>query len=440
MALAFCIEDLLCVFNQHLHLLLRIEPTCYKPTDGSLATSLAEDVLTLMETQRSVLRHFVDENDCPETIFEEGMLFVLECLKDHQLRHRPLYLITLTDTCAAANNFLRMSERMEVLVRDFSSNPLQTAGQALVYQYSQDAVLAAERAQIFIFRHVQQQTNIPRDLFHATWEDDYTHNEVVAGLLEVTDKFLVDIEGYIANQYLYDKTLLITARGLICFYIRCLLQKAEGIARTRRRPREFIQDKRNLPFRSPKRALRRMTDDIVMIRGFFESRTKTNVPLFRMIRSELNTLELIHDVLFATYEDPASIECFIVVLHKRTGADILVTRHFVSDLWLLVASQDHRSLREVAHALRTMQPDLQMVSSRMKERATGTELSFARLDEMLKVMYEDRLVQGLLPVCWTCLPKDLVKDGDDAVVAQGIRKITRGVVELGLGKRKTSSG
>ena len=147
-----------------------------------------------------------------------------------------------------------------------------------------------------------------------------------------------------------------------------------------------------------------MMDDIGLMREFFHNKTKDNAPLTRAIRSELNTLELIHDVLVATSQDPESLESFIVVLHKRTGADALVTKHFVGDLWLLVAqSRQDGSLRTVARTLDGLQPDLQMVTSRMQERSAhgiGTkELSFVRLDEMLKVMYEDRIVQGLLPVC-----------------------------------------
>jgi hypothetical protein len=47
---------------------------------------------------------------------------------------------------------------------------------------------------------------------------------------------------------------------------------------------------------------------------------------------------------------------------------------------------------------------------------------------MLKVMYEDRLAQGVLPACWTCLPK-VEAEADDIVVKQ-IRSITRKMAEL----------
>jgi hypothetical protein len=410
-----------------------------------LATSLAEDILSLMETQRSVLRNFVqDSKDCPDSLFEEGMLFVFNSLREHQMHHRHLYLITLQDACAAANDFMRVSERMEAFVQDLGkmmprSSSIQQLGEALVNQFSQDAVVAAERSQIFIIRHVQQQTSLPRDLFSKSWEDDWTHNEVAQNLLKIFDEFLVKIERYLSNAYLYDKTLLISARGMICFYIRCLLQKAEKVGRSRRRPHELIG--RAKPFNSPSRALRRMMDDIGLMREFFQNKTKDNAPLTRAIRSELNTLELIHDVLVATSQDPESLESFIVVLHKRTGADALVTKHFVGDLWLLVAqSRQDGSLRNVARTLDGLQPDLQMVTNRMQERSAhgiGTEeLSFVRLDEMLKVLYEDRIVQGLLPVCWTCLPKDLVKDADEPVVTQRIRTLTRNVAELRWGKNK----
>jgi len=55
--------------------------------------------------------------------------------------------------------------------------------------------------------------------------------------------------------------------------------------------------------------------------------------------------------------------------------------------------------------------------------------SFVRLDEMLKAMYEDRLVHGALPACWMCLPKEEVDVGGD-IVAKKIRKLTRNLAEL----------
>jgi hypothetical protein len=445
----------------------RAEHTCYKTSDGTLATSLAEDVLSLLETQRSVLWSFIKESDLIGTdagleLFVDGMIFCLTCLKQSQMCHRLVFLTTLEDSMASANDYFRMSERLEKFVRemsrkyvpaaapkacsfsrntsgqDYSEKPQwQQLGDSLVSQFSQDAVYAAERAQVFILRFVQKETSIPSELFSNAWEIDWTHNEVTARLLKISDDYLRNVHRYLCNEYLYHKALIISARAIVCFYVRCLVQKAESIGRMNRQLGDFL-GKRGKPFQRPKRAVVRMRDDLAIITEYFEGKAKGNPVLKRMIRKEVGTLEVIQECLGAG-DDLASLESFIVVIHKRTGADSLVTRYFVGDLYLLVTLRSNEGRCTINHALDQLQPDLQMVTTRMNETRpvkTDSELSFVRLDEMLRALYEDRIAQGLLPICWTCLPKDIVQDSDENVLARRIRSATRNISELRWGRKQ----
>lgn len=431
---------------------VRTEHTCHKSTSGTLTTSLAEDVLSLVQTQRSVVWGFLESSEllrteAGEKLLEDAMVFLLSHLKESQVRHRLVFLTTLEDACAAANDFLRMSEQTEGFLCDLyqkymplaSSNAhrstpnstLQQLGESLVSQFSQDAVYAAERTQVFIVRSVQQQTSIPVDLFSKSWEDDWTHNEVIVRLVKIFDTHLVNVQRYLANNYLFQKTLLISARAMVCFYIRCLVQKADMVGRHKHHLPGKIMGKSEKPFRSPKRALIRIRDDICIMSDFYERKAGGNLTLLRMIRNEFGSLEVIRECLGAT--DSVSLESFIVVIHKRTGADCLVTRHFVGDLVVLMARQFQQKNGSIKHTFDQLQPDLQMVTTRMKEHQpekVDSEISFVRLDEMLKALYEDRIVQGLMPICWTCLPKDIVQDCDESVVTRRIRKLTRNVAEL----------
>ena len=442
----------------------RTEHTCYKSIDGTLTTSLAEDVISLIETQRSVLWDYLNEaelvgSDVGHEIFQEGTMFVMSCLKESQVRNRLVFLTTIEDACAAANDFFRMSERIENFVRELYQNhfllsavasvkqsrqapefeteitPLQQLGDSLVDLFSQDAVYGAERAQVFILRTVQEQTSIPSDLFSTAWELDWTHNEVANKLVKVFSDCLVYVRRFLSNDYLYHKSLIISARAMVCFYIRCLVQKAEAVSWSWHRPGAK-------PFQCTHRALIRMMDDMCAMTDFFEEEAKGNQALMRMIRTEFGTLEVIYECLKAA-DDPASLESFIVVIHKRTGADALVTRHLVADLCLLARQDIHKDRKGLKHTLEQLQPDLHMVTTRMKDHRpaskTDKEISFVRLDEMLKVLYEDRIAQGLLPVCWTCLPKDVVQDSDESVLAGRIRSLTRNVAELRFGKKKAPS-
>jgi hypothetical protein len=74
-----------------------------------------------------------------------------------------------------------------------------------------------------------------------------------------------------------------------------------------------------------------------------------------------------------------------------------------------------------------------------------TTIPFGQLDEMLKALYEDRVAQGLLPLCWMCLPRGSnsfdSEDGNcnyndgkpnsvDVKLAKQIQKITQRISDL----------
>jgi len=58
----------------------------------------------------------------------------------------------------------------------------------------------------------------------------------------------------------------------------------------------------------------------------------------------------------------------------------------------------------------------------------------------LQGIYEDRIAQGILPICWACLPKTEANNiGSDQMVTQKIRSFTRQVIELNPLQKKRSS-
>merc|ERR1711862_556260 len=156
----------------------------------------------------------------------------------------------------------------------------------------------------------------------------------------------------------------------------------------------------------------RMSDDVQIMSKYFIENKSNNVPsLKRLFKNEFHILELIRECLM-TNEEFESLESFIVVIHKNTGADPMVTRYLVSDLWLL--NSDRVGRKELASTLRKMQTDLQSISDMMNENnneisksssfdSTNTnnktnkdnnDASYVKLESMLKVLYEDRMAQG----------------------------------------------
>jgi hypothetical protein len=438
-----------------------VEHTTYFLTNhhhtGVLSTSLPEDVFSLLHNEVKVLSEFLLKNGSTptnnhihnhhEALFAQGIRHLLQELRHQQSSNRFMFLTTLQDSCAAANDFLRMSESMEQFLETLENtfpflkdesqtngsrqNLMQQLGSDLVALYSQDSVMAAERTQLFIMRNIQK-TSIAADYFSSAWETEWTDNDVTLSLLQIFDDTLTKARRYISSDYLYSKALVISCKAMICFYVRCLINKADSVTKRRRNRERIGMPGEKEPFRNHSKAIRRMTDDISIMKRFFRRRCQSDSPTVqRIIDDDLGVLEVILECVGAT--DVESLESFIVVIHKRTGADPLVTAYFVADLWMLTNDHTRTSIRRT---LEQLQPDLQMVTTRMNEgtsKKKQEELTFVRLDQMLKTMYEDRIAQGMMPACWACLPK--VENGGDPVVAKHIRSITRKVAELKILKK-----
>ena len=353
----------------------------------------------------------------------------------------PILLHSLEGCCATAHDFFRMANKLEAfcdsLVQDHElPEKVRQDGMDLVAKVSQDAVYAAERVQVFFIREINH-TGIPLNFFSPAWEDDWTHNEVMLDLINYLDRFLPHVETYLGNDVLFSKVLVSSCKAIVCFYIRCLVEKADAVCR-RKRGGVRRRGRAAKPFTHPMRALIRMQDDIQLLQKCFGEHARNNVALARILTNEMRMLEVVYECLAA--EDADSLENMVVVLHKRTGADVLVTRYFVGDLWALV-SQENPSQKNnefVKGVIQAVEPDLLMVSEGMREEGRSllvstsktTDLTFLRTDEMLRSIYEDRITQGILPLCWACLPKTETVEGSQKVVAEKIRKLTRKVVEL----------
>jgi hypothetical protein len=189
---------------------------------------------------------------------------------------------------------------------------------------------AAERCQCPLLRHISKNTTLTDDFFRSQLETDYTSNEVACALIDCYNDNLVLIQRNLENDFLYQKVLIVCAKSMVCFYVRCLISNHQ-------------------------RALLRLKDNIKMMTGYFHEKVgKTNSTLLRIIANELWILEVIHECLQSAtstadnsfdgtssnnYLDSSSspssssIESFIVVIHKRTGGNTMVTRTLTEFLY-----------------------------------------------------------------------------------------------------------
>jgi hypothetical protein len=471
--LSYILYDLLLLILDTTHIFYRMKRSVrqYKPSN-SLTTSLAEDVFFVLGMQQQVLHGFLVATKLVTTragsrMLVQGLVSLLSIVQESQRRYQQHVLwssASLEDSCAAANDFFRMSEQMEEFTctllqkypflakadEEWEAAAVECKCREMIVQFSRDAVCAAEQVQVVLFRHGIHPSSVASDLFSVMWEDDWTHNQVALQLVHIADDYLTDCQEYLETDFLYHKAVVVTLKAVVCFYVRCLIEKADSVTR-RRTNRERLLNRTAVarerrPFRSRKKALIRMLDDIAVVRDFFCDKVSTTTTtssrgLLRIVTAEIFVLELIHECLEVSPTDSASLESFIVVIHKRTGGDALVTRYFVGDLWLLVTAdsdQPHRGKQKrqlLEQTLASLEPDLRMVSNGMNERSSSSttgimsQASFVCLSDMLKVMYEDRIAQGVLPLCWPFLPKVMNANGN-AVLTEKIRSLTRNIAQL----------
>jgi hypothetical protein len=91
---------------------------------GALSTSLPEDVFTIVHSQTSLLDEYLIssqllEHETGDAVLVDGLLSIVRSLWHKQTHYRNTFLVTLESSIAAANDFLRMIEK----VRDWKFLP-----------------------------------------------------------------------------------------------------------------------------------------------------------------------------------------------------------------------------------------------------------------------------------------------------------------------------
>ena len=227
------------------------------------------------------------------------------------------------------------------------------------------------------------------------------------------EDYLYDFHNFLCNDLLYRKVVDSLIRAMVCFYISSLVRTADQARR-----RNQLK-KKQTGFADPSRSVFRMMYDLELFRSYFENLTKELPSLRPVVEEEMSVLILVHECLgvAVTNTGETSLEEFVIVMHKHTGGNMEVTRHFMGDLWFLAAPPSERN--EMYNAVALMQAELQMISLHMEEKAADTPkndrdpLKGIRLTETLHDLYEERILQSHFSVCAPCVHavKKVQKEG-----------------------------
>jgi hypothetical protein len=418
-------------------------------TSHSLSTALPEDVFALVEAQITVLGEYINHHEREKSydtdkVMMDGISIILHTLQQKHVQFRELLLDSLQACIAYANDCLRMVQKVDdLLVRitttyahlDWDADPepqsqssnmlptylLKEKASHLVALYGKDAVYASQCAASFIIQSLQRQ-NISEQLFSREWEDVWVHQEVARNMVRCFGSNLDSIETWLDHEYLYHKVVVALVRNTVSFYCLNLIRKAEKIRRSKRKLRlpgkAGVQRSSKHCFNSASRAILRMSYDLETFQEFFNSISQESTALTRAVSEELFVMGLIIECMGSALGEGAAMEEFVVVVHKRTGADSDVTRHFLKDIWILTSKSSpsitQHQQQKIDHAVKTMKAELEIISSRVNEKKAerggmNDHDTAGRLDEVLRKAYEDKILQEKTSVCGGFLP-----DGEES--------------------------
>lgn len=398
----------------------RLRPQVHQSTvSGSLTTALPEDVFHLIGSQLSLLEEYVRIKGlvCTETgnsVVVEAVLSIVRSLWYHHQTYRFTFLRDVESSIAAANDLMRMLEKLEEMIeelgryfpqlnwkdgkrQDSTTAAVRREAADLASIYSSDAVNASQRAVNYIMINIQN-SHISSDLFSRDWEDVMTHNEVAVSIVKTYEDYLSDIRDYLEHDFLYHKVVAALVRATVCFYTQCFVQKAHKMRRVMHF--DFSQQRaRKVAFLNPQRTITRITHDVKVFEEYFQSLVQEIPPLSRLVSDELSIFTVLIECMWLAVgrAEDQSLDEFVVVVHNKiSGANPAVTKHFLSDLWLLMGPKNEH--HAVEKEIKMMDAELKKMSARVKEgaptnRTTLYQSAGLRLDEVLRTLYEERIIQ-----------------------------------------------
>ena len=152
-----------------------------------------------------------------------------------------------------------------------------------------------------------------------------------------------------------------------------------------------------------------MKYDIEVFEDYFFALSEGSTALTKIISNEFSEFRLLflECGTFALGDNsPDFLKDFIIVVHKRTGADSNITRHFLSDVFILMGEKERNYF--VRDSIQNMKEDLDKIKESLDKEndkglpaqgGKGSESSFFQLDEMLKVVYSERILQENAVYC-----------------------------------------
>ena len=321
---------------------IRANHSSFKSNDGTLVSSLPEDVFSLIGVQIRTMRDSLSSGSESSDAFVLAVSQIFSRLRSRQIQSRNRFLGDFEACCAAANDFIRLGENCEEVMSDILSNvKLEEKSQEMLDNclsevlslYSLDAMYSAQCCHLYVFEPIVEA--IASNLFSFEWETRMTSNQYAVTLVKTVEDFIGDLEEYL-DKILYVKALTALVPATIVFYVNCIVAKSNK-----------HNNSRKGAFENPEIALARMLGDIRVMREFFEGLASKHHVLSKFIKKEFASLMVIHECLCcAAHTSTSKPTDAILGLHTHIG-DVHLTKRLAGDLWHLVSPSDERQIWEL---------------------------------------------------------------------------------------------
>jgi hypothetical protein len=359
----------------------RADHTKNQTSEGRLITSLCEDVFSLAGVQLRTIRERLSRRS--EALVQAvGVIF--KNLYEKQIGSRDNFLLDLETSCAAANDFIRMSEKCEEILGELQAESMLTTASAEVLEeqsaillglYSSDAVYAAQKVHVYIFEPIDEA--ISGELFGEEWLNELTGNELALTLVRTLEDFMGDLEVFL-DELMVGKSVDALVTATVIFYIKCLLKKAA----------EHKNNKQSL-WSDNQKAMTRIMGDIKVMKEYFVSLSSSYPALKRIVDNEFEALETIHELLsIAAGTSSSSKRDFILFLQKRVR-NIPIVKYVAGDLWHLVKPTEEKAIYELIdemeEEMKAIAPTDELAMSTAMDRKAVTGL---RLDQEMAMLLD----------------------------------------------------
>mmetsp|Transcript_14069 Transcript_14069/g.21029 ORF Transcript_14069/g.21029 Transcript_14069/m.21029 type:complete len:610 (+) Transcript_14069:265-2094(+) len=351
-----------------------MEREVWQTKEGRLVTSLCEDLVTIISAQIWTMQSRLSGSS--SSAFIIGVCLTFSRLREKQLDSRDIFFTDLDSCCAAANNFLRISEKLEELFRELiqlgdmsgnAINMLEGCRGDLVSTFCNDAVYSAEKAHSYIFQPIRK--SLSEKIFDHAWLN-LTHNELALSLTRTLGEFINDKITFL-DEFLVSKLVFSILKATVIFYLECIIRVAGN------------KSKGNLPFfHDASVAIKRFEDDISILRDFFES-TITLISLPSMPKAyarELEILSIVNELLIIAARNSSEEDLsednatnLILQLHKYLE-DIKLTRWLVGDIWYLVQPKQKKKIKSFVLNQKQMLHEVSIAKKTRHKRECVQEL------------------------------------------------------------------